>query len=60
MKNKEFWKECNLNYLSDKARRFFEESDGTALQDLFGDCNTYEEIENVANDLYNEIFIEKS
>lgn len=56
MKNKNFWKECNLNYLSDKARRFFEESDGTALEDLFGNCNSYEEIEEIANDLYDVIF----
>ena len=56
MKNKNFWKECNLNYLSDKARRFFEESDGTALEDLLGNCNSYEEIEEIANDLYDVIF----
>ena len=56
MKNKNFWKECNLNYLSDKARRFFEESGGTALEDLFGNCNSYEEIEEIANDLYDVIF----
>ena len=56
MKNKKFWKECNLNYLSEKARRFFEESDGTALEDLFGNCNSYEEIEEISNDLYDEIF----
>ena len=59
MKNKKsFWKTeaCNLNCLSDKARRFFEESDRTALEDLFGNCNTIEEIEKVAEDLYSEIF----
>ena len=59
MKNKKsFWKTeaCNLNCLSDKARRFFEESDGEALEGLFGNCNTIEEIEEVANGLYSEIF----
>ena len=58
MKKKSFWEteECNLSYMSDKARRFFEESDGAALEGLFGNCNTIEEIEDVANDLYDEIF----
>lgn len=56
MKNKKFWKECNWNYLSDKARRFFEESDELALDGLFGNCNTIEEIEKIANDLYDEFF----
>ena len=53
-----FWttEACNCNYLSDKARRFFEESDETALDGLFGNCNSIEEIEEVAEDLYNEIF----
>ena len=58
MNKKSFWKteSCNWNYLSDKARRFFEESDETALDGLFGNCNSIEEIEEVAEDLYNEIF----
>lgn len=58
MKKKSFWEteECNLSCLSDKARRFFEESDGSALEGLFGNCNSYEEIEEVAADLYDEIF----
>ena len=56
MKNKKFWKELNWNYLSDKARRFFEESDESALDVLFGNCNTIDEIEHVANSLYDEIF----
>ena len=58
MKKKSFWKtdKCNLAYLSDKARRFFEESDETALEGLFGNCESIEVIENVANDLYDEIF----
>ena len=56
MTKKSFWKELNWNYLSDKARRFFEESDEDALERLFGNCNTIEEIESIANDLYDEIF----
>ena len=57
MEKKSFWKtnECNLNLLSDKARRFFEESDETTLEGLFGNCESIEEIEKVANDLYDEI-----
>lgn len=56
MNRKSFWKTANLTNLSDKARRFFEESDGTALDGLFGNCNSIEDIEKVANDLYDEIF----
>ena len=53
---KKFLKTLNLNYLSVKARRFFEESDETSLEGLFGNCNTIEDIEDVANALYDEIF----
>lgn len=62
MSNKSFWKteECNLSSLSTKARRFFEESDGTALEGLFGTCNSIEEIEAVVSELYDEIFGEES
>ena len=56
MNKKSFWQTANLTKLSDKARRFFEESDGTALDGLFGNCNSIQEIEDVANDLYDEIF----
>lgn len=56
MSKKSFWQTCNWSYLSDKARRFFEESDASVLDGLFGNCNTIEEIENVANDLYDEVF----
>ena len=55
---KSFWKTqgCNLNCLSDKARRFFEESDEAALDGLFGNCNSIEEIEKIVEDLYDTIF----
>ena len=56
MNKKSFWKTLNWNYLSDKASRFFEESDEIVLEGLFGNCKTIEEIENIANDLYDEIF----
>lgn len=42
--------------MSDKARRFFEESDEAALDGFFGSCNTIEEIEEVAQELYDQIF----
>ena len=54
--SKNYWQKCNWNYLSDKARRFFEESDASVLDALFGKCNSIEEIEKIANDLYDEIF----
>lgn len=58
MKKKPFWRteECNLTLLTKKARRFFEESDQVALDDIFGKCESIEEIEEVANELYNETF----
>lgn len=60
-RNGETMKKLDLNKLdirdlSEKAQRFFETSDIEALQDLFGDCKTAEEIDAVANDLYDEFF----
>ena len=58
-RKKSFWQTdaCNLNYLSDKARRIFEESDFTALEDLFGDCNSIEEIEKAVDEIFQNRYI---
>lgn len=49
----------DIRYLNEKAQRFFETSDGRALDDLFGECQSIEEINNTANDLYDEFFGEE-
>lgn len=49
----------NLNYLSDKARRIFEESDQEALADLFGSCQSIEEIDAAAEEMFGDIFGEE-
>ena len=56
---KAFWRTANLTGLSRKAMRFFEESDQQALDDLFGDCNSLEDIENAADEMYDEFFGEE-
>lgn len=43
----------NINELNEKARRIFEASDQEALMDIFGKCSSIEEINELANDLYN-------
>ncbi len=53
---KAFWRTANLAGLSRKAMRFFEESDPKALDDIFGDCETVEEIEETAAEMYDDIF----
>lgn len=46
----------NFNELTSKARSFFEQSDQYAWRDLFGRCNTIEEINEIAEDLYDDFF----
>lgn len=48
----------DIRELGEKAQRFFEESDQGAREDLFGECKSIEEINNVAEDLYEEFFEE--
>ena len=59
MRKKPLWQTVNGNLLSDKARRFFEESDNGGIECLFGNCNTIEEIEETASELYDEFFGEE-
>lgn len=42
--------------LNSKARRFYIESDGQALAELFGACKSLQEINDTANNLYNMFF----
>lgn len=57
---KSFWRIAeargDFRFLSPKARRFFEESDQQGFEDLFGDCDSIEEIEAKAEEMYEEFF----
>jgi len=46
----------NMFDLNDHAIRFMEESDPVAIESLFGDCTTVEEINKTADELYNDFF----
>ena len=58
--NKPFWRIAeargDFQFLSPKARRFHEESDQQGFDMLFGDCNSIEEIEAKAEEMYEEFF----
>ena len=49
----------DIRNLSDKAGRFFEESDQEALADLFGSCRSLAEIDKKAEAMYDEFFGEE-
>lgn len=49
----------DIRNLSEKAGRFFEESDQEALADLFGSCRSIEEIDKKAEAMYDEFFGEE-
>ena len=44
----------NLNDLTAEARRFFEDSDPIAIQNLFGDCESIENVEETAKELHEQ------
>lgn len=46
----------DLRELSDKAQRLYAESDQGGIEAIFGDCKTIEEMNAVAEDVYNEFF----
>lgn len=46
----------DIRVLSEKAQRIFEESDQNAINDFFGKCESIDDINRAAEDLYSEIF----
>ena len=49
----------DIRNLGDKARRIFEESDQEALADLFANCQSIEEIDAAAEEMFGDIFGEE-
>lgn len=49
----------DIRKVNEKAQRFFEESDQGALADIFGKCESIEEINATAEDWYDEVFGEE-
>lgn len=60
---KAFWRIAeargDFRFLSPKATRFLEESDQQGFDLLFGDCNSIEEIEAKAEEMYADFFEEE-
>ena len=52
--------DINITELSDKARRFFEESDPIGITNIFGGCKDLADIEQTAEELYDEFFGEEA
>lgn len=56
--SEKLWKIATPADVSNKCWRIIEESDTAALDSLFGNCKSFEEMNLVAEELYNDIFEE--
>ena len=46
----------DIRELNEKAQRFFEASDSNGINDIFGKCKSIDEINEIADELYDEFF----
>ena len=46
----------DIRELNEKAQRFFEASEINGINDIFGKCKTIDEINETADDLYDDFF----